>query len=224
MSAHPVANVVPLHGQRVLRFEPAKARKKRRLPKTISRDEAGRLLAAANVRCPTGLRNRVMLELMYRAGLRVGETCALAVRDVDLAGGTIRVLDGKGGDGTAYFDPLRVGPFLELWLVERRRIVDGLERMQRLGELPLFVTLKGTPVLVRYVQQMVKRLARRAGIPPGAVTPHVLRHTFATELLDEDFDIRQIQEALRHRDLSSTEIYTHVLQPQLRDRIGRRST
>lgn len=191
---------------------PAAKRKKRRLPKTISRDEAAALIAAPNTRAPTGLRNRCILELMYRAGLRVGEVLSLEPRDVDLSSGTIRVLDGKGGDGTGYFDE-SVRPWLEQWKRERRHYA--------VAGSPLFCTLKGGPVSVRYVEAMVKRMAKRAAIT-STVTPHVLRHTFATELLDEGANIRQVQEALRHSDVSTTMIYTHVLDTQLRSLIRKR--
>jgi site-specific recombinase XerD len=192
-----------------------KARKKRKLPKTISREEAAALMKAPNLHAPTGLRNRCILELMYRGGLRVGEVLALRVRDVDVKRGTVRVLDGKGGDGTAYFDTTAIAPLLEEWKRERRRLGAG-------SGAPLFCTLKGGAVSVRYVEQMVGRMARRAGVT-SRCTPHVLRHTFATELLDEQFTIRQVQEALRHADVSTTMVYTHVLDADLRDRIQRRS-
>lgn len=155
-----------------------------------------------------------MLELMYRAGLRVGEVVALRVRDVDVKAGTARVFDGKGGDGTAYFDGELIGPLLERWRDERRRL--GVAR-----DAPLFCTLTGGEVSTRYVQQMVGRMKRRAEIS-SVCTPHVLRHTFATELLDEGFNIREVQNALRHADLSTTMIYTHVLDTHLRDKIQRR--
>lgn len=187
--------------------------RKRRLPKILSRDEARRLLAAPNLRAPTGLRNRCILELMYRAGLRVGEVVKLEARDVD-ARGTIRVADGKGGDGTAYFDPASVMPLIDEWKRERRRL--GFP-----PAAPLFCTLDGGPVSVRYVEQMVARMKKRAGIT-SVCTPHVLRHSFATELLDEGLTIREVQDALRHADLSSTQIYTHVLDVNLRRKITAR--
>lgn len=190
-----------------------RVRKKRRLPKTISRDEAERLLAACNLRAPTGLRDRAMLELMYRGGLRVGEVTRLEPRDVDLGAGTIRVLDGKGGDGTGYFDTASVSPLLDRWKAERRRYAHA-------GS-PLFCTLKGGRVSVRQVEAMVKRRAARAGIT-STVTPHVLRHTFATQMLEEGANIRQVQEALRHADVSTTMVYTHVYDAQLRNWIQRR--
>lgn len=171
------------------------------------------LLAAPNVHCPTGLRNRCMLELMYRSGLRVGECCKLTIRDVDVTAGTVRVIDGKGGDGTAYFDSEGLKLLLERWKRERRRLPKS--------EL-LFCTLQGGPVSVRYMQQMFQRILKRAGVKSRA-TPHSLRHTFATELLDEGFHIREVQEAVRHADLSTTELYTHVLDVNLQRKIqGRR--
>lgn len=190
-------------------------RRKRRLPKTISRVEAEALLAAPNLRAPTGLRNRVMLELMYRAGLRVGEVCALRPRDVDAARGTVRIEDGKGGDGTAYFDTASVSPLLEEWKRERRRLGVG-------GDAPLFCTLQGGEVKTSYMRAMVKRMCKRAELDGRKVSPHVLRHSFATELLDEGFHIREVQEAVRHADLSTTMVYTHVLDSNLRAKVQRR--
>jgi integrase/recombinase XerD len=187
--------------------------RKRKLPKIITRDEARALLDAPNLRAPTGLRNRCILELMYRAGLRVGEVVKLQPRDVDVQGGTVRIHDGKGGDGTAYFDSASVAPLLDTWKRERRHHAST--------DSPLFCTLQGGAVSVRYVEQMVQRMRRRAGIKAN-VTPHVLRHTFATELLDEGLHIREVQEAVRHADLSTTMIYTHVLDSNLRAKIQRR--
>jgi integrase/recombinase XerD len=136
-------------------------------------------------------------------------------RDIDLAGGLVRVHDGKGGDGTAYFDSDSLRLLLEQWKRERRKYATS--------DSPFFCTLDGKPVAVRAVQKMVKRRAERAGLDPAKVTPHRLRHTFATELLDEGFTIREVQEAVRHADVSTTMIYTHVLDSNLRSKIqGRR--
>lgn len=189
-----------------------KANSKRKLPKTIAADEARRLLAAPNITCPTGLRDRCMLELMYRAGLRVGEVCALRPRDVDLAAGTIRVTNGKGGDGTAYFDAESLRVLLEQWKAARRQLPKSDY---------LFCTLKGGQVGVRHVQQMIKRRACKAGIETR-VTPHMLRHSFGTELLGEGFNLREVQEAMRHADIGTTQIYTHVLDEGLRAKIQQR--
>lgn len=188
--------------------------RKRKLPKIITPDEAKALLAAPNVKAPTGLRNRCMLELMYRAGLRVGEVVAVTPRDVDLDEGSIRIHDGKTGDGTAYFPVEDVTPWLEQWLTVRRRL-------QAKSTAPLFCTLKGTPVSTRYMQQMLYRMKTRAGIR-ARCTPHTLRHTFATEALRDGFTIYEVKELLRHGDISTTEIYLHLENEQLKNRIQRR--
>lgn len=191
---------------------PAAKSRKRKLPKILTRDEVKALLDAPNLRYPTGLRNRCMLELMYRAGLRVGEVVALKPRDVDVKRGVARVHDGKGGDGTAYFDAETLVVLLDQWKSLRRALPKT--------EL-LFCTLQGQPVSVRYIQQMVQRMRQRAGIT-AICTPHVLRHTFATELLEEGFSLREVQDAVRHADVSTTQIYTHVLDEQLRTKIQQR--
>jgi site-specific recombinase XerD len=194
------------------RAQKATSSRKRKLPRVLTGAEARALFDAPNLRAPTGLRNRCMLELMYRAGLRVGEVCTLKPRDVDLRNGVIRVYDGKGGDGTAYFDSETLAVLLDQWKAVR----SGLPKSDF-----LFCTLAGGQVGVRYVQKMIKRMARRAGLDER-VHPHMLRHTFATELLEEGFNIREVQEAMRHADISTTEIYTHVLDEQLRSKIQRR--
>jgi hypothetical protein len=144
-----------------------------------------------------------MLELMYRAGMRVGEVCNLRPRDVDVKAGMVRVWDGKGGDGTAYFDSESLAVLIEQWKATRRM----LPRSDY-----LFCTLKGGQVSVRYMEAMFQRMRRRAKIETPS-TPHTLRHTFATELLGEGFNIREVQEALRHADVSTTQIYTHPAHP-----------
>lgn len=153
-----------------------------------------------------------MLELMYRAGLRVGEVCNLRLRDVDLKEGTIRIVDGKGGDGTAYFDSDSLAILIDQWKNVRR----GLPKSEY-----LFCTLDGSQVSVRSTQQMMKRRALKAGVKTR-VHPHMLRHTFATELLNEGFTIREVQEAMRHADISTTQIYTHVNDEQLRTKMQAR--
>lgn len=189
--------------------------RKRRLPKYATREEVAALLAQPNLRSATGLRDRCMMELMYRAGLRVSETCLLEPRDVYLVGdeGRIRIVGGKSGDSTAYFDPASVWPLLEKWRGVRADLGFAESRW-------LFCTIKasltvkggshdpGRPVSRRAVQRMMERRCRKAGI--AHITPHMLRHTFATELLDEGFHIRKVQALMRHANLATTEIYLHL--------------
>lgn len=184
----------------------------RRLAKTITKDEAQRLLARPNLDAPTGLRDRCMMELMYRAGLRVGEVCGLQLRDVDWDEGIIR-FSGKGDkERTAYLD----APTLEI--LKRWK---GVRRKYAARQPHLFTTLRGGPVNRKDVWEMVVRRAERAGIERH-VTPHMLRHTFATELLGEGFNIREVQELVGHADVRTTQIYTHVMDAELKRKIRSR--
>jgi site-specific recombinase XerD len=212
MSATPKAN--PYSPGSTLAPVTRRGTGKRKLPTVLTRAEVDALMAAPNLRCPTGLRNRCMLEVMYRAGLRVGEVCSLKPRDIEITddGGIVRIWGGKGGDGTAYFDSEALRILLEQWKATRRALPKSEY---------LFCTLKGGQVGVRYVEQMFQRMRRRAKIETRA-TPHTLRHTFATELLGEGFNIREVQEALRHADISTTQLYTHIIDSNLRAKIQRR--
>jgi integrase/recombinase XerD len=180
---------------------------KRRLPKIISAAEADRLLEAAEDGTEVGLRNHLMLELMYRAGLRVSEVCNLQPHHVESAG-IIRVYDAKGGDGTAYFDPDRINPLVTCWLGIRQSwgAPSG-------GYLFIHPNRAGL-ISTRYVQRLVKRLRAQVGIV-SICTPHVLRHTFATELLADGFLLTQVQAALRHQHLQTTAVYLHVRDEEL---------
>ena len=189
---------------------------KRKLPKIISGGEAAALLRAAEldrkVTNTEALRNRLILEFMYRAGLRVSEVVGLKVRDVELDG-VIRLYAAKGGDGTSYFDSDRLLPQIDAWLAIRQAWV-------RDGSL-FFCKPGGDPVSIRYVQRLVKRLKEQIGIA-GICTPHVLRHTFATELIGEGFNLPEVQVALRHANLATTAVYLHVRDESLRRKVARR--
>jgi len=186
----------------------------RHLPKIMEKHEVAELLAQPNTGCPTGLRNRAILEVMYRAGLRVSEVCNLRPRDIRWQAQELTVVAGKG-------DKDRVVPFgreLENWLrmwADRRPTVGN-------GTGFFFCTLQGGRMSPRYLQQLVKRLATKAGLDPEQVTPHVLRHTCATELLDEGFTIREVQEVLGHARVETTQIYTHVRPKALGDKLRAR--
>jgi site-specific recombinase XerD len=187
---------------------------KRTLPKIMEKADVAKLLAEPNTTCPTGLRNRAIMEVMYRAGLRVSEVCALAPRDIRWAGRELVVRQGKGAKD-------RVVPFgreLENWL----RLWDDKRPKTANGAGPFFCTLQGGKLTPRYLQAMVKREAVAAGLDAAGVTPHVLRHTYATQLLDDGFTIREVQELLGHSNVSTTQIYTHVSPKGLREKIAAR--
>ena len=170
----------------------------RRLPSVLPKDESKELLDAPAEDTLAGRRDRALLELLYASGLRVAECCGLDLEDIDRRHGTVRVM-GKGSKE-------RVVPVGEVALEALEAYLD-----RRGGENgPLFRNVRGGGRLsTRSVQSIVRRRARIAGLS-RRVTPHTLRHTFATHLLGEGADLRLIQELLGHSRLSTTQRYTHV--------------
>ena len=169
----------------------------RRLPSFLPKDEAAQLLEVAPAAGAAGPRDRALVELLYASGLRVAECCGLAVDDLDPGRRTVRVL-GKGGKE-------RVVPVGETAL----EALDVYLTLRGRARGPLFQTARGGRLTTRSAHRIVKRLARRAGLGQR-VTPHTLRHSFATHMLGEGADLRLIQELLGHSRLSTTQRYTHV--------------
>jgi len=192
---------------------PRKRGARRRLPTVLKNAEARGLLEAASVGCPTGLRNRALLEAMLGAGLRVGEAVGLLPRDVDLAKGALRVTLGKGGRDRVVPVTAQTAGWLAAW--GERRAALGASRRS-----PFFCGVKdpASGISARYVQKMVKRLAGKAGIE-RRVTPHTLRHTYATRMLRAGLDVREVQELLGHADVGTTQIYCHVDPARLAERV-----
>ena len=187
-----------------------RTRTKTVLPKKLERSEVRALLEAPNRAAITGLRNRVMLELMYRAGLRVGEVCSLEIRDIDTKKRIIRVWTGKGGDRTTgYAIGSQLDVLLPEWIRRRKLETHSRQKGPRGGEY-FFTTIQGAPVSTRYMQQMTVRMARRANLTDIKVTPHKLRHTFATEFLERGGRLEDLQKLLGHRNIATTQIYEHV--------------
>ncbi len=166
------------------------------LPKTLSQEEVLKLLKA-----PKSLRDRAILALLYSSGLRVSELCSLKVRDVNFEEGHLKVVSGKGAKDR--FVP--VAPF----------VIDLLKRYikQRnedfASDSPLFLSRRGGALTPRTIQRMIKKYKEKAKIN-RPVTPHTLRHAFATHLIENKVDIRLIQELLGHASLSTTQLYTHI--------------
>lgn len=194
-----------------------KKRRKKKLPKVVSRGEAAALIRAADTGTSVGTRNVLILLLMYRAGLRVSEVVNIRVRDLD-RDGFIRLYDAKGGDGTAYFTPDQLLPALDRYMVYREQWVPTDS-----ANYPLIINPDGTTVTTRYIQRLVERLKKKTGLQ-GIVTPHVFRHTFATELLEDGFSIIEVQKLLRHANLATTEVYLHVRDEGLRGKMARRTS
>jgi integrase/recombinase XerC len=185
-------------------------RKARSLPHFLSSDDVGRLLAAPGVSEPLGLRDRAILEVLYSAGIRVSELAGLNLADIDFAGGSLRVR-GKGRrERIAPIGSFAAGA-LGKWLAVRR-----LSAREKSGpDGPLFVNKFGRRLTTRSVGRMLEKHLRATGLD-RRTTPHTLRHSFATHLLDRGADIRSVQELLGHKSLVTTQIYTHVTTAGLR--------
>jgi site-specific recombinase XerD len=173
-------------------------------PEPLTEAEVGALLRGCSLRAPTGIRNRAIIAVLYRAGLRVSEALALRPADVNLTDGTLRILHGKGNKARAVgLDPGAMDAVTR-WMDRRR------EYGFRNG--PLFCTLAGGPVLTGYVRDMLKRQAAKAGLEKR-IHPHGLRHTHATELVRERVPVNVISRQLGHSSSAVTARYLDHVAP-----------
>jgi integrase/recombinase XerC len=186
-------------------------RRPRKLPKFLTGDEIARLLAAPQPGAPGGIRDRAILELMYSAGVRVRELMSLDDSDLDLRNGTVRVR-GKGRRERLGIVGSHARRALTAWLAARPRPVSG----RITGPQPLFPNKLGGRLSVRGIARLLEKHLAAAGLS-GKASPHTLRHSFATHLLDAGADIRSVQELLGHKSLVTTQIYTHVTTRKLLD-------
>ena len=186
---------------------PAPWNKGRKLPpEPLSADEVKRLIKQPSGRAPTGIRNRALLVLLYRGGLRCSEALALRPKDLDIDAGTVRVLHGKGDKSRLVGLDAGAMAIIQVWLDKRASL--GFNGRQR-----LICTLQGKPVSSRYVRSLLPRLAAKAGIEKR-VHAHGLRHTLASELSAEGVPLPLIQSQLGHANLSTTDRYIRGLAPQ----------
>jgi integrase/recombinase XerD len=178
-----------------------------KLPRFLTQAEMERLLEAPDTSTPEGVRDRTLFELMYATGLRVSELAALTVASVDVDRGILFCV-GKGSKQRR----VPVGRSAVSWLLRyqsaRRKLLAGRESPH------LFVGYLGRPLTRQNVWALLKRAAEKAGVE--GVTPHVLRHSFATHLLEHGADTRSVQAMLGHSDLATTQIYTHVTSERIR--------
>ena len=195
----------------------------RKMPAHLDPEEMRLLLEAPNVERPLGRRDRAILELFYASGLRLSELVGLDLEDVNLSGRLVRVL-GKGGKE-------RIVPFnrsaaaaIRVYLVDRDTLVRrapaasrgsrGHGRVRRAATEPLFLNYRGERLSTRSVGRLVRRYVSQSSAKLG-ISPHALRHSFATHLLERGADLRVIQELLGHARVSTTQRYTHVSVAQL---------
>jgi len=195
-------------------------RRMKKVPSFLDPDEVGLLLELPDSRTLLGLRDRAVLEILYGSGLRVSELVNLNIRDVDFLGGMIKV---KGKGAKERLVPIgQIGlSSIERYLGMRRVLekedsskIRSLENLYYSNE-PLFLNRQGARLGGQSVNRLLNKYIRRASIKKG-VSPHTLRHTFATHLLDAGCDLRAVQEMLGHAALSTTQIYTHVTTERLK--------
>ena len=185
--------------------------RQKKLPKVLSEDEQEKLLNQPNPRYVTGQRNHLLLKLMLDTGLRLSEATSLKWKDINLMTGQLKVVEGKGAKDRV------------LWLNEKdlNLLKEWKERQTKEAEMNLkyvFTAMSkgtlGNKLDNRYVQDMVKRYAAKAEIGKK-VSPHMLRHTFATDLLRQTGNVRLVQKSLGHEQLNTTMIYTHIVDTEL---------
>lgn len=176
------------------------------LPKFLNRAEMESLLLQPDVSGEIGLRDRAILELMYSSGLRVSEAVNLEIKDVDLDGG-ILTCTGKGSKTRRVPVGSSAVEWLRSYLVHRRKH-ENIEVQK------LFVSSLGRPITRQIIHEFVSDYAKRCGLE--GVSPHTLRHSFATHLIQNNADIRSVQQMLGHADISTTQIYTHITDAHLK--------
>lgn len=202
-----------LVGEQLLESNPMEAisapKVPQRLPRYLKAEEIGAIMQAPDTSQPLGQRDRAILEILYATGMRISELVGLDMGSVDLARGQMMVR-GKGSKDRIVLLGQPARDALDLYLREGRPRLSKGKRTNA-----LFLNRSGERLSVRGVQSMLDRCARKAGLK--WVTPHLLRHTFATHMLGGGADLRVVQELLGHASLSSTQVYTHVSQRRARE-------
>jgi site-specific recombinase XerD len=201
-----------------------------RLPRVLKRADVGRMLSFAEDRtatlevdpsegggsrhaAPESWRDLALVELLYDAGLRAGEACAMHIQDADLRSGWVRVEQGKGGRDRVV--PLADAAALAITAYIEKGRPALASRRKDADDGTLFLNSRGRPMTTRDVRRVVTRLGN-ASLDGRPIWPHLLRHSFATHLLEGGADLRSVQELLGHADVGSTQIYTHVTSERLR--------
>lgn len=182
----------------------------RKLPRVLSIEEVDKLIEQCNVMLPLGLRDRAMLELMYGTGLRVSELLSLQIDDINFTAGFLRCL-GKGRKERIVPVNNSSTTWIQRYLARSRR-----ELVRSQHERTLFLNAHGRPMTRQGFFKILSGYAEKSGIKKD-ITPHTLRHSFATHLLENGADLRAVQEMLGHADISTTQIYTHITRSHLRE-------
>jgi integrase/recombinase XerD len=203
-----------LHQEKFLDHNPAKVvdlpKRNLKLPEVLSTQEIKRLLDTPDMKTPSGLRDAAMIELIYAAGLRVSELVGLKLQDVNLEGCFVRVF-GKGSKERVVPFGLFAKEKIDLYLKNARPVL-----LKEKISVYLFVARAARPMTRQGFWKLLNRYSRKAGITKK-ITPHTLRHSFATHLLEGGADLRVVQVMLGHVDIATTQIYTHVAQSHLKE-------
>ncbi len=188
------------------------------LPRLLRPDETASLIEAVDTSTPIGVRDRCMLEVLYGSGLRVSELVSLPLGSVDRRSGVIRVL-GKGRKERIVPMGAPALEFLDRYLETARPV---LAKRSSPDCDAIYLTRRGRVMSRQNFFLRIREIARVAGIGSDRISPHVLRHAFATDLLEGGADLRAVQSMLGHADLATTEVYTHVSRSRLRETVERR--
>ena len=181
---------------------------KKKLPVVLEPEEAQKLLKQPNKRYPTGLRNKAIMSLMLHCGLRLAEVINLRPGSINLTKGKLRVVNGKGNKDRDLAIPEYLVDLLEAW-----------RKIRPKGDY-FFSTLKGKKLSDRYIQQMVGRYAFKAGIKNKKVSPHTLRHSYATQFYKQTKDIETLRRILGHTDIGTTTIYITLANKDIEEAIN----
>ena len=184
-------------------------KKDKKLPNFLQSDELQTIFDSIDIETPLGIRNRLIVELLYASGLRVSELSNLSIDKINLSTKEIRVL-GKGSKERIVFFGDYAKKYLELYLTDSRPILQSKTKTNI-----LLLNNNGEPLSQRGIQLVIDNVVRDASLKHN-ISPHVLRHTFATDLLNNGADLKSVQELLGHSSLSTTQIYTHITNERLR--------
>ncbi len=184
-------------------------KKDKKLPNFLQSDELQKIFDSINLETPLGIRNRLIVELLYASGLRVSELTSLSLDNINFSNKEIKVL-GKGSKERIVFFGDYAKKYLDLYLNDSRPLLLDKKKTNI-----LLLNNNGDPITTRGIQMVIDNVVRDAALKHN-ISPHVLRHTFATDLLNNGADLKSVQELLGHSSLSTTQIYTHITNERLR--------
>lgn len=200
-----IHNIVEINQFKLIR----NPKKEKKLPNFLQGDELQKIFDTIDIEKPLGLRNRLIVELLYASGIRVSELTDLTLDDIDINNKEIRIT-GKGNKERIVYFGEYAKKYLELYLEDSRPILLNKNKTNY-----LLINNKGEALSPRGVQMVIEDIVKEASLKHN-ISPHALRHTFATDLLNNGADLKSVQELLGHSSLSTTQIYTHITNERLR--------